>query len=166
MEINIFFGRILKVVYDITIDNHHSRPATSAVTITSKVDNIEIHMSHNFNIFKKMSHVYAKLLNQYKFTYQLFFLVIFDKYDEDNEVTSEIEISITLSITHNLMQSEIENIDFQLNLEKRIHSVETQDSGWKFQKTNSIEKLFYTNGRLKCLSNLQLPLRSAASLNI
>ena len=51
---------------------------------------------------EEMSHVYAKLINQNKFKYQLTFLVFFNKNGEDNDITSEIEIPITLGITHNL----------------------------------------------------------------
>ena len=46
-----------------------------------------------------MSQVYAKLINQYKFKYQLTLLVLFNKYGEDSEKLSEIEVPNTLSIT-------------------------------------------------------------------
>ena len=38
---------------------------------------------------EKISHVNAKLTIQYKFKYQLPFLVLFNNYGEDNEITSE-----------------------------------------------------------------------------
>ena len=41
---------------------------------------------------EKMSHTYSKQINQYKFKYQLTFLVFFIKYWEDNEITSEVEL--------------------------------------------------------------------------
>ena len=78
------------------------------------------------------SHIYEKLINQFKFKYQLTFLVLFIKYGEDDETTSAIELSITLNTTHNLTQSEIDNIDIQGALQKRIQSVEMKESGWNF----------------------------------
>ena len=40
---------------------------------------------------EEMSHVYAKLIDQYIFKDHLSFLVLFNKYGEDNEITSDIE---------------------------------------------------------------------------
>ena len=108
---NYFTDRILKVAYNINIDNHHDKHANSQITITWKFNNIGIDISHNNKIMEEMSLVYAKIIFQYKFKYQLTFLVIFNKYGENNEITSEIELPITLSITHNLTQSEMDNFD-------------------------------------------------------
>ena len=44
---------------------------------------------------EEMSRIYAKLKNQYIFKYQLTFLVLFIKYGEVIEITSEIELTIT-----------------------------------------------------------------------
>ena len=57
-----------------------------------------------------MGRVYGKLINKIKFKCQLTFLVIFNIYEEDDEITSEIELAITSSITHNITQSELDNI--------------------------------------------------------
>ena len=62
-----FTGRILKVAYDIKIDNHHDKNANSQKTITSKVDIMGIDMNHLNKIMEEMSHLYAKLIIQYKF---------------------------------------------------------------------------------------------------
>ena len=59
-----------------------------------------------------MRHLYAKLIKQCKFKYQLNFLVFFNKYGEDHEITNEIVLLITLSNTHNLTQSEIDKVIF------------------------------------------------------
>ena len=86
---------------------------------------------------EEMSHIYAKLINQYKFKYQLTFLVLFNKYGEDNEITCETELPITSSITHNLTQSEVDNINIKWTLENRIQSIEMIESGWNFQRVNN-----------------------------
>jgi len=90
-----FTDRILKVAYDINIDNHHEKHAISIITITSKFDNIGIDINHINRIMVEMANIYAKLINQYKFKYQLTFLVLFNKYGENNEIISEIELPIT-----------------------------------------------------------------------
>ena len=91
---------------------------------------------------EKMSGVFAKLINQYQFKYILTFLVLFNKYGEDNEITSEIELSITLSITHNLTQGEIHSINIQCTLENRIQGIEMKEVGWNFQRNNTMRISF------------------------
>ena len=66
---------------------------------------------------EEMSHVNDKLINHYIFKNQLTRSVFFNKYGEDKEITSEIELPNTLSITHNSTQSEIDNINIQWTLE-------------------------------------------------
>ena len=95
---------------------------------------------------EEMCLIYAKLINQYKFQYQLTVLVLFNKYGEDDEITSKIELPITLSITHILTQSEIDTISVQSTLEDRIQSVEMKKSGWNFQRINTMGISFYKSG--------------------
>ena len=45
-----------------------------------------------------MSHTYANFINQYKFKYQLSFVVLFDKFEEDGDIRKEAEMSINLTI--------------------------------------------------------------------
>ena len=59
-----FTDKILKIAYDITIDNHHGKHANSQIPITSKFDNIGIDINHINKIMEEMSYVYAKLINQ------------------------------------------------------------------------------------------------------
>ena len=64
-------------------------------------------------IFKEMSHIYAKFINQYKFKYQLSFMVLFNNIKEDGDIRKEAEMSINLNMTKTLTQSEIDNVDLQ-----------------------------------------------------
>ena len=64
-----FTDNILNKIYDITVDRHHKRDLNSQITITSKFDNTGIEMYYIDKIFKKMAHIYAKYINQYKFKY-------------------------------------------------------------------------------------------------
>ena len=97
-----FTDRIIETAYDIIIDNHHDKRASSQLTFTSEFNKIGIAMNHVNKIMEEMSHVYAKLKNEYNFNYHLTFLVIFNKYGEDGEIISEKELPFTLSLTHNL----------------------------------------------------------------
>ena len=99
------------------------------ITITSKYNIIGIDISHINKLMEEMGHIYAILINQYKFKYQLIFLVLFNKNGEDNEITSEVELPFTLSISHNLTQSEIDNINIKWTLENRIQIIEMKESG-------------------------------------
>ena len=38
------------------------------------------------DIFKEMAHIYAKFINQYKFKYQLSFMLLFNKFKEDGDI--------------------------------------------------------------------------------
>ena len=95
-------------------------------------------MNHINEIMEELSHLYAKLKDQYKFNYQLTFLLLFNKSEEYNEITSETELLNTLSTTHNLTQSEIDKINMQWDLENSIQSIEMRESGWNFQKINTM----------------------------
>ena len=117
---NCFTDRILKIAYDIKLDNHDDQNANFQITITSNFKNIRIDTNHINKVMEEMCQKYAKLISQKKFKYQLTVLVLFIKYGEYNEITSEVELSITLSITQNLTQSEIDNINIQWTLENRI----------------------------------------------
>ena len=57
----------------------------------------------------EISIIYAKLMNQCNFKHQLTFLVIVSNHGEHNGKISGIELPITLSITHKLTQSDIDN---------------------------------------------------------
>ena len=113
-----------------------------------------------------MSHVYAELKNQYKFKNQLTFLFLYNKYREDKEIIPGKKLPITLSITQNLTQCEIETFNIQLTLESRIQSVETQKSGWTFQRINTMGTSFDKSGELKSSSHVKVPQRNSAKLNM
>ena len=68
-----FTDTILKVAYDITVDNHHSNHANSIITIVPKNSNIGIDTIHINEEMEEMANIYAKLLNQYKLNYRQIF---------------------------------------------------------------------------------------------
>ena len=76
----------------------------------------------------EMSNVYAKVINQYIFKYQLTFLVLFSKHSKDIETLFETELPNTLGITLKLTQSGLDNSNTQWTLENRIQNVQMEES--------------------------------------
>ena len=108
-----FTDDILNKVYDITFDRRHRKHLNSQITITSKFDYTGIEMYYINEIFKEMSHIYAKFINQYKFKYQLSFMLLFFIFEEDGDIRKEAEMPININMTNNLTQSEIDNVNVQ-----------------------------------------------------
>ena len=162
-----FTDNILDIAYDITVDRHHKKDLNSQITITSKHDNITgIEMYLINDIFKEMAHIYAKFINQYKFKYQLSFMLLFNKFEEDGDIRKEAEMVVNLSMVNNLTQSEIDNTIIQWEVEARKQNLEMKESGWHFQRVNSITISFYNTGNMDGSSYVKIPLRSSAILNI
>ena len=161
-----FTDDILNKIYDITIDRHHKKDLNSQITITSKFDYTGIEMYFIDEIFKEMTHIYAKFINQYKFKYQLSFMLLFYKYEEDGDIRKEAEMAITLNMINNLTQSEIDNANIQWEVEARKQNLEMKESGWHFQRVNSMTISFYNTGNMDGSSYVKVPLRSSAILNI
>ena len=93
-----------------------------------------------------MSHIFAKIKDHYRFKFESTFLVLFNKYGQDNEITSGIELFATLKFTHILTQSETDKINFQWTLENGIKSVEVKEYSWNFQRTNTMGISFCKSG--------------------
>ena len=133
-----FTGRNLKVGFKIDLDSHHINHVKSKLTITAIYPEFGIEVRYINKIMKELSVIYAKSVNQYKFKYQTVFSARFDKQDEDNQVLDETELFINLNINHNLTQIDIDNIDIKSPLEFQIQQQEMKDSGWRFDKINSM----------------------------
>ena len=161
-----FTDVILNKIYDITVDRHHKKDLNSQITITSKFDNTGIEMYYIDKIFKEMAHIYAKYINQYKFKYQLSFMLLFYKFEEDGDIRTEAEMTITLNMTNNLTQSEINNVNIQWDVEARKQNLEMRESGWVFQRVNSMTISFYNTGNMDGCSYVKKPLRSSAIVNV
>ena len=117
-------------------------------------------------IFKELSHINAKFINQYKFKYQFSFMLLFYKFEENGDIRKEAEMTINSNMINNLTQSEIDNIDIQWNFEARKQNLEMRESGWIFQRVNSMTISFYNTGNMDGSSYVKIPLRSSALLNI
>ena len=114
---------------------------------------------------KELAVIYARLINQYKFKYQTVFLARFDKQDEDKRVSDETELFINLNINHNLTQSDLDIIDIKSPLDDQIQQQQMEDSGWRFDKINSMTIYFYKTNEKNGSNYIKIPLRSNAILN-
>ena len=133
-----FTDKSLKIGFKIDLDSHHINHANSKLTITPKFPEFGIEVRYINKIIKELSVIYARLLNQYKFKHQTAFSARFDKQDEDSQVLDETELYISLNINHNLTQTDIDKIDVKSPLELQIQQQEMKDSGWRFDKINSM----------------------------
>ena len=137
-----FSDRNLQVAYKINLDSHHNNHINSKLTIKSNFENTGIEFRFINKIMKEMSIIYARLINQYKFRYQVVFLGRFDKQDEGGQLLDETELFINLNINQNLTQSDLDNINITFPLENQIQKQEMKDSGWRFDKIYSMTIYF------------------------
>ena len=161
-----FINRNLKNGFKINLESHNMSHANSILTITCKYPEIGIEYRYINGIVKELSAIYARLINQYKFKYHTLFSASFYKINEEGQRDNEIELYINLKINKNLTESDIDNIDVRSQLEHQIQIQETKESGWIFDKINSMKISFYKTTELNGTSYVKIPLRSNAILNI
>ena len=160
-----FTDRNLKVSYKINLDSHHINHANSKLTITPTFPEFGIEFRFINKSVKELSTIYARLINQYKFKYQTVFSARFDKQDENDQLLDETELFINLNINHNLTETDINNINVLSPLEYQKQQ-EMKDSGWRFDKINSMTIYFYKTNEMNGSNYVKTPLRSNAILNI
>ena len=134
--------RSLRVGFIITLESHHFNHAESKLTIKPNYLEFGIGVRYVNKIIKVLSVIYARLTNQYIFNYQTVFSAKFDKQDEDKQVLDETELFINVNIKHNLTESDLDKIDVRSPLEHQIQQQEAKDSGWRFDKINSMRIFF------------------------
>ena len=112
-----------------------------------------------------MATIYARLINQNRFNYHIFFSARFYKINEEYQRSVETEIFFNLNFNNSLTENDINDIDVKSQLEHQIQIQETKESGWMFDKTNSMKIKFYKTGALSGSSYVKLPWRSNALIN-
>ena len=161
-----FIDEKLKNGFKINLESHNISHANSILTITPKLPEFGIEFGYINKIIKEMSVIYARLINQYKIKYQTIFSASFYKINEEDQTKNEIELYMSLKINHKLTESDIDNIDVRSHLEHQYQIQETKESGWFFDKINSMKISFYKTVELNGTSYVKIPLRSSAVLNI
>ena len=152
--------------FKIKLISHNFIHANSILTITPNFPELGIEFRYINKIIKELSLIYARFINQYKFKYHTIFSARFYKMNEEDQRSNEIELYISLKINNNLTESDIDNFDIKSQLEHQIQVQETKESGWIFDKINSMKISFYKTGELNGSSYVKFPLRSSAILNI
>ena len=161
-----FIDENLKNGFKITLESHNISHANSILTITPKFPELGIEHRYINKIIKELSVIYARIKNQYKFKYHTLFSASFYKINEEDQRNNEIELYINLNINHNLTESDINDIDGRYQLEHQIQNQEMKESGWIFDKINSMKISFYKTTEMNGTSYVKNPLRSNAILNI
>ena len=161
-----FIDKNLQVGFNIYLDSHHINHANSKITIKPTHPEFGIEFHYINQIVEELSVIHARLINQYKFRYQVVFSARFDKQDEDGQILDETEIFINLNINQNLTQSDLHRNGSKSPLEHQIQQQEMKDSGWRFDMINSMTIFFYKTTELNGSNYVKIPLSSNASLNI
>ena len=156
----------MKVGFKISLDSHHINHANSKLTIIPNYPDFGSEVRYIDMIKEDLSVIYARLFNQYKFRYQTVFSARIDKQDEDNQVLDERELFFNLNTNHIQTQTDLDNIDVKSPLEHQTQQKEIKDSGWRFDKTNSMIINFSKTSEMNGSNYVKSPLRSNAVLNI
>ena len=87
-----FADRALRVRFKINLDSHHINHAKSKLTFIPNSAEFGIEVRYIIKIVKELFVIYATLINQYLFKYQIVFSARFDKQNEDNQILGETQI--------------------------------------------------------------------------
>ena len=154
-----FINENLKYGFIFNVESHNNIHANSILTITPNFPEFGIEFRYINKIIKDLSVIYARLTNQYIFKYHTLFSASFCKINEVDQRRRENEIYVNLNINHNLTESDIDNIDVRSQLEHQVQNQEMKESGWIFDKFNSMKISFYRTGELSGTSYVKNPLR-------
>ena len=143
-----FIDKNLKIGSKINLDSHIISHKNSILAFTPNFPEFGIKFRYINKIIKELSVIYARLINQFNFKYHTLFSASFFKINEEDQRNIEIELYINLNINHNLTESDIDNIDVRSQLEHQIQNEEMEESGWIFDKINSMTISFYKTGDL------------------
>ena len=132
-----------KICFKINFESHNINHAISILTITPNFPDFGIEFRFINKIIKELSVIYARLINQYKFKNRTFFSASFYKINEEEQRNNEKELYIDLKNDHNLRESDFDNIDVRFQSEHQIQVQETKESGWVFDKINSMKISFF-----------------------
>ena len=160
-----YFSQRLNVGYNIELDSHNINHLNSKITVRSKYD-LRIENRDINNIFKEMALIYASLIGQYKFKYQVVFSALFEKMNEFGYIENKTEMYISLKLNHVLISNDLDNLTINSQVESQIENKQMKESGWVFDKLVSMTIYFYKTNELNGSSYVKIPLKTQALLNI
>ena len=161
-----FIDKNLKIGFKNNLESHNFSHANSILSITPNFSEFGIEFRYINKIVKELSVIYARLINQNKFKYHTLFSASFYKINEEDQRNNEIELYMNLKINNNITESDINNIEVRSQLEHQFQIQETKESGWIFDKINSMKISFYKTTELNGTSYVKIPLRTSAILNV
>ena len=147
------------------MESHHINHANSKLNIRPNYSENGIETRYLNEILIKKASIYARSINQNKFKYQTVFSAKIDEQDENDHMIDEIEY-INLKNNQNLTGSDNNIIDIKSPLEQQIQKQEMKESGWRFDKINSMTIYFYKTAEMNGSSYMKIPLRTSAILKI
>ena len=136
---NYFTDQNLKIGFKINLETHKINHANCMLTITTIYPDFGIETRYKKNS-KEMVNIYATKLNQYKVKYHIIFSASFYKTDEEDQRRDETELFNSLNISHNLRETDINNIDVKSHLEHQNQIQITKENSWMFDKYSSKKK--------------------------
>ena len=161
-----FIDENLKTGFKINLEGHNINHAISLLNIFPNFPDIGIETRYINKILKEMATIYVRLINEYKFKYHIIFSASFYKINEEDQGSDEIELFINLNFNNKLTESNFDNIDVKSQLEHQFQIQETKESGWIFDKINSMKITIYKTGEINGSNYVKNHLRSNAILNI
>ena len=161
-----FIDENLEIDFTIQLESHNFIHANSLLNIIHNFPDIGIETRYINKTLKEMATIYARLKNQYKFEYHIFFSANFNKIIEEGQRSEEIASFINLKINNELPEDDIDKIDVKSQLEHQIQIQGTKESGWIFAKLNSMKRRLYKTVDINGPSCVKLLLRSNALIII
>ena len=161
-----FIDKYLKIGFKIILESHKFSHANSILSILRNFPEYGIEFRYINKFVKELSVIYDRLTNQYKFKYHTLFSASFYIINEEDQRDKHIELYKNLKITKNLTEPDTANIEVRSQLEHQIQMQELKDSGWIFDKINSMKISFHKTTEMNGTSYVKIPLRTNAILNI
>ena len=93
---------ILKIGFKVVLEIHNFNHANSLLNIIPNFPDIGVKKRYNKKNSKELSVIYARLINQYKFKYHIFFTGSFYTINEEDQRSDEIELYNNFDINNNL----------------------------------------------------------------
>ena len=118
-----------KIGFKIFVESHNINHSNSLLNNNPNFPDIGTETRYINKILKEMATYYARLRNQYKFKYHIFFSASFYKINEEAQRSDEIELFINLNDKKNLTETDINNIDVKSQLEHQSQVQETKNQG-------------------------------------
>ena len=156
----------LNIGFKINLESHKVNQANPFLSITPIYPDFMIESSYINKTLNKMTSIYARLKNQYKFEYHIIFSANFFKINEEDQRIDEIEVFLNLNFNSNLTESDKNNHENKSQLEHQIQIQETKESGWIFVINTSMKKRFHKTDEIKGSCYGKFPLRSSALITV